>query len=85
MARTPLEPVNPLVEEEITIVAEGEPLEEPVTLTDNIAESLDERLLSGVGFSFWHWALMLAMPILVAVIAMNTAKVTVTRNIARIL
>ena len=51
----------------------------------HIAESLDERLLSGVGFSFWHWALILAMPILVAVIAMNTAKVTVTRNLARML
>ena len=51
----------------------------------HIAESLDERLLSGVGFGFWHWSLILAMPILVAVIAMNTAKVTVTRNLARML
>ena len=51
----------------------------------HIVESLDERLLSGVGFGFWHWTLILAMPILVAVIAMNTAKVTVTRNLARML
>jgi len=48
MARTPLEPVNPLVEEEITIVAEGEPLEEPVTFTDNIAESLDDDTLGEI-------------------------------------
>ena len=51
----------------------------------HIAEGLDERLFSGVGFDVWHWMLILAMPILVAVIAMNTAKVTVTRNLARML
>ena len=31
-------------------------------------------------FGFWHWTLILAMPILVAVIAKNTAKVTVTET-----
>ena len=51
----------------------------------HIVESLDERLLFGLGFDIWHWTLILAMPILVAMIAMNTAKVTVTRNLARML
>ena len=51
----------------------------------HLAASLDERLLPDIGFGPWHWALLLAMPVSVALIAMTTAKVTVLRNLARML
>ena len=51
----------------------------------NLAASLDERLLPNIGYSLWHWALLLAMPVSVALIAMTTAKITVLRNLARML
>ena len=44
MARTPLGAVNPLIEEEITVVAEGTVEEAPI-LSDNIADNLDEESL----------------------------------------
>ena len=44
MAITPLGAVNPLIEEEITVVAEGTVEEEPI-LSDNIADNLDEESL----------------------------------------
>ena len=48
MARTPLEPVNPLIEEEVTIIAEGEPIEEPLAVSDNMAEDLDDEILEDI-------------------------------------
>ena len=36
MVITPLEPVNPLIQEEVTIIAEGEVEPQP-TVTDNLA------------------------------------------------
>ena len=47
MAKTPLGAVNPLIEEEITVVAEGTVEEEPV-LSDNIADNLDEDSLETI-------------------------------------
>ena len=44
MARTPLGAVNALIEEEITVVAEGTVEEEPI-LSDTIADNLDEESL----------------------------------------
>jgi len=44
MARTPLGAVDPLIEQEITVVAEGTVEEEPI-LSDNIADNLDEESL----------------------------------------
>ena len=51
----------------------------------HLAASLDDRLLPDVGFGPWHWVVMLALPVSVALIAMTTAKVTVLRNLARTL
>ena len=51
----------------------------------HLAEDLGEQFLTGFGFMHWHWYVMLAMPILVAIVAMITAKVTVIRNLARML
>lgn len=51
----------------------------------HLAESLDQRFLSNIAFMPNQWALMMAMPALVAIIAMTTAKITVTRNLARML
>ena len=48
MARTPLESVNPLIEEEVTVIAEGEPIEEPVAVSDNMAEDLDDETLEDI-------------------------------------
>jgi len=50
-----------------------------------LAASLDERLLPDIGFGLWHWGLLVALPVSVALIAMTTAKVTVLRNLARML
>ena len=47
MAKTPLGAVNPLIEEEITVVAEGTVEQEPV-LSDNIADNLDEDSLETI-------------------------------------
>ena len=47
MARTPLGAVDPLIEQEITVVAEGTVEEEPI-LSDNIAENLDEESLETI-------------------------------------
>ena len=44
MARTPLGAVDPLIEQEITVVTEGTVEEEPI-LSDNIADNLDEESL----------------------------------------
>ena len=54
MARTPLEPVNPLIEEEVTVIAEGEPIEEPVAVSDNIAEDLDDETLQDIEVNYWR-------------------------------
>ena len=51
----------------------------------HLASSLDERLLPDIGFGPWHWVLVLAIPVSMALIAMTTAKVTVMRNLARML
>ena len=51
----------------------------------HLASSLDERLLPNIGFGPWHWLLLLVMPVSVALIAMTTAKVTVMRNLSRML
>ena len=51
----------------------------------HLAQSLDERLLPDIGFGPVHWALLLALPISVALIAMSTAKITVLRNLAQML
>ena len=48
MARTPLASVNPLLEEEVTVIAEGESLEEPVAVSDNLAEDLDDETLEDI-------------------------------------
>ena len=47
MVITPLEPVNPLMQEEVTIIAEGEVEPQP-TVTDNLAEQLDEETLDDI-------------------------------------
>ena len=51
----------------------------------HLAAGLDERLLPDMGFGPWHWALLLALPLSVAMIAMTTAKMTVLRNLGRML
>jgi len=51
----------------------------------HLAAGLDERLMPDIGFGPWHWGLLIALPISVALIAMTTAKVTVLRNLARML
>ena len=48
MARTPFEEVNPLVDEEVTIIAEGTIEEEPTAISDNLAEDLDEDTLDTI-------------------------------------
>jgi len=48
MARTPLGSVNPLLEEEVTVIAEGEPIEETATISDNIADDLDDEILENI-------------------------------------
>ena len=48
MARTPLESVNPLIEEEVTVIAEGEPIEEQSVVSDNLAEDLDDEVLQDI-------------------------------------
>ena len=47
MAITPLEPVNPLIEEEVTIVAEGEVEPQPI-ITDNLVDQLDDDTLDEI-------------------------------------
>ena len=47
MAITPLEPVNPLIEEEVTIVAEGEIEPQPI-ITDNLVDQLDDDTLDEI-------------------------------------
>lgn len=51
----------------------------------HLAAGLDERLLPDIGFGPWHWGLLLALPLSVAMIAMTTAKMTVLRNLGRML
>lgn len=51
----------------------------------HLAASLDERLLPDIGFGPWDWALLSALPVSVAMIAMTTAKMTVLRNLGRML
>ena len=47
MAITPLEPVNPLIEEEVTIVGEGEVEPQPI-ITDNLVDQLDDDTLDEI-------------------------------------
>jgi len=47
MAITPLEPVNPLIEEEVTIIAEGEVEPQPM-ITDNLVDQLDDDTLDEI-------------------------------------
>ena len=47
MVITPLEPVNPLIQEAVTIIAEGAGEPQP-TVTDNLAEQLDEETLDDI-------------------------------------
>jgi len=47
MAITPLEPVNPLIEEEVTIIAEGE-VEPQAMITDNLVDQLDDDTLDEI-------------------------------------
>ncbi len=51
----------------------------------HLAHSLDERLLPDIGFGPAHWAVLAALPVLVALVAMSTAKVTVMRTLERML
>jgi hypothetical protein len=48
MAVTPFGSVNPLLEEEVTIIAEGEPVEETVEVSDNLAEDMSDEELSEI-------------------------------------
>lgn len=50
-----------------------------------LAQSLDGRLLPDIGFGPLHWALLVALPVAVALVAMATAKVTVMRTLERML
>ena len=50
MAVTPFGSVNPLLEEEVTIIAEGEPVEETVEVSDNLAEDMSDEELSEDGW-----------------------------------
>ena len=43
MAVTPFGSVDPLLETEVTIIAEGEPLEETVEVSDNLAEDMSDE------------------------------------------
>ena len=51
----------------------------------HLAHSLDQRLLPDIGFGTAHWALLVALPVCVAMTAMVTARVTVLRNLSRML
>ncbi|MEK9725035.1 MAG: FtsX-like permease family protein, partial [Rhodospirillaceae bacterium] len=51
----------------------------------HLAASLDDKLIPDIGFGPWHWGLLLALPVSVAMVAMTTAKVTVLRNLSRML
>ena len=48
MAITPFGSVDTLLEEEVTIIAEGEPVEETVTVSDNLAEDMSDEELSEI-------------------------------------
>ena len=48
MAITPFGSVDPLLEEEVTIIAEGEPVEETVEVSDNLAEDMSDEELSEI-------------------------------------
>jgi cell division transport system permease protein len=51
----------------------------------HLAHSMDQRLLPDIGFGPVHWGVLAALPVLVALVAMNTAKVTVLRTLERML
>lgn len=51
----------------------------------HLAQSLDQRLMPDIGFGPVHWGLLVALPVCVALIAMTTARVTVLRNLSRML
>jgi cell division transport system permease protein len=51
----------------------------------HLAHSMDERLLPDIGFGPVHWGVLAALPVLVALVAMTTAKVTVMRTLERML
>lgn len=51
----------------------------------NLAQTMDDRLLPDIGFGPLHWTMLAALPVLVALIAMSTAKVTVMRTLERML
>ncbi|MEK9755297.1 MAG: cell division protein, partial [Rhodospirillaceae bacterium] len=51
----------------------------------HLAHSMDERLLPDIGFGPVHWGVLAAQPVLVALVAMTTAKVTVMRTLERML
>lgn len=51
----------------------------------HLAHSLDDRLLPDIGFGPVHWAILVALPVGVSLVAMVTAKVTVMRTLERML
>tara|TARA_A100001011_G_scaffold390883_1_gene475187 strand:+ start:301 stop:1182 length:882 start_codon:yes stop_codon:yes gene_type:complete len=51
----------------------------------HLAQTLDDRLLPNIQFGVLHWVIMAALPIVVSVVAMLTAKVTVMRSLERML
>ena len=48
MAVTPFGSVDPLLETEVTIIAEGEPVEETVEVSDNLAENMSDEELNEI-------------------------------------
>ena len=48
MAITPFGSVDPRLEEEVTIMAEGEPVEETVEVSDNLAEDMSDEELNEI-------------------------------------
>ena len=51
----------------------------------HLAQDLDQRLLPDIGFDTIHWVMLVALPVSVALIAMVTARMTVLRNLSKML
>lgn len=50
-----------------------------------LADTMQSGLLPDLSLGLWHWALLLVLPLMVAMIAMASARITVMKTLARML